>query len=99
MLPFPDPRHCESDATAVSTAYDLPWDEPGAIVALMEQAGSIFDDVDEVRKARAIAEARADVAAGRVVPHEIVAAWLLKTAEALEKGEALPPAPRSGVPR
>lgn len=65
----------------------------------MEQAGSIFDDVDEVRKARAIAEARADVAAGRVVPHAVVGPWLLKLAEALERGEALPPTPRSGVSR
>jgi len=65
----------------------------------MEQTGSIFDDVDEVRKARAIAEARADVAAGRVVSHALVGPWLLKLADALESGEALPPAPRSGVPR
>lgn len=65
----------------------------------MEQAGSIFDDVDEARKARAIAEARADVAAGRVVPHKVVADWLVMLADALEKGETLPPAPRSGVPR
>lgn len=65
----------------------------------MEQAGSIFDDVDEARKARAIAEARADVAAGRVVPHAVVGPWLLKLADALEKGEPLPPAPRSEVPR
>ncbi|MBJ7414654.1 MAG: hypothetical protein JHC88_04160 [Niveispirillum sp.] len=65
----------------------------------MEQAGSIFDDVDEARKARAIEEARADVAAGRVVPHAVVGPWLLKLADALERGEALPPAPHSGVPR
>jgi predicted transcriptional regulator len=65
----------------------------------MEQVGSIFDDVDEARKARAIAEARADVAAGRVVPHEVVAEWLLKLADAFEKGEPPPPAPRSGIPR
>ncbi len=70
-----------------------------AIVVAMEQAGSIFDDVDEVRKARAITEARADVAAGRVVPHDVVAPWLLKLAEALERGELLPPAPRAEVLR
>ncbi len=66
----------------------MPWDEPDAIVALMEQAGSIFDDVDE---------ARADVAAGRVVPHAVVGPWLLKLADALEKGEPWPPAPRAGM--
>lgn len=65
----------------------------------MEQAGSIFDDVDEARQARAIAEARADVAAGRVVPHALVGPWLLKLAEALERGEPLPPAPRAEVLR
>ncbi len=65
----------------------------------MEQAGSIFDDVDEARKARAIEEARADVAAGRVVPHAVVGPWLLTLADALQTGEALPPAPRSGVPQ
>ena len=65
----------------------------------MEQAESIFDQVDEARKARAIAEARADITAGRVVPHEVVGPWLLKLADALEKGEPLPPAPRSGVTR
>ncbi|MFV3128170.1 hypothetical protein [Niveispirillum sp. KHB5.9] len=53
----------------------------------MEQAESIFDQVDETRKARAIAEARADVAAGRIVPHEVVAEWLQRMAN----GERPPP--------
>lgn len=53
----------------------------------MEQAGSIFDDVDEARKARAIEEARSDVAAGRVVPHAVVAEWLQR----LANGERPPP--------
>lgn len=53
----------------------------------MDQAESIFDQVDEARKARAIAEARADVAAGRVVPHEVVAEWLQRMAN----GERPPP--------
>ena len=52
-----------------------------------DAATSIFDDIDEARKARAIAEARADVAAGRVVPHAAVAEWLQRIAN----GERPPP--------
>ncbi|MEO8925818.1 MAG: antitoxin [Caulobacteraceae bacterium] len=37
---------------------------------------SIFDEVDEQAEATAEAEALADIEAGRVVPHEEVAAWL-----------------------
>jgi predicted transcriptional regulator len=37
---------------------------------------SIFDDVDEEAEARALAEAEADIAAGRVVPHEKVIRWI-----------------------
>ena len=37
---------------------------------------TIFDQIDEDAEARAIAEAEADVAAGRVVPHEEVMKWL-----------------------
>ena len=37
---------------------------------------SIFDEVDEEAEARALAEAEADVAAGRVVSHERVREWL-----------------------
>ena len=37
---------------------------------------SIFDEVDEAFDAARAAEAEADVAAGRVVPHAEVAAWL-----------------------
>ena len=37
---------------------------------------SIFDEVDEEAEARALTEAEADVAAGRVVPHERVREWL-----------------------
>lgn len=40
----------------------------------MPTTKSIFDDIDE--EARALAEAEADVAAGRVMPHEEVAKWL-----------------------
>ena len=37
---------------------------------------SIFDDADSEADARRRAEAEADIAAGRVVPHERVVAWL-----------------------
>lgn len=35
-----------------------------------------FDEVDEAAEAAADAEAEADIAAGRLIPHEEVAAWL-----------------------
>jgi predicted transcriptional regulator len=37
---------------------------------------TIFDGINEDAEARAIAEAEADVAAGRVVPHDEVVRWL-----------------------
>lgn len=49
---------------------------------------SIFDlPPDAAAEARLDAEAEADVAAGRVVPHERVRDWLAK----LAKGERVPP--------
>ena len=42
----------------------------------MPTTKSIFDEIDEEEEARAIEEAEADVAAGRVVPHEEVVKWL-----------------------
>lgn len=41
-----------------------------------EEEASIFDLEDEEADARALAEAEADIAAGRVVPHDQVAEWL-----------------------
>ena len=38
---------------------------------------SIFDPADEAEDARAIAEAEAEAAAGRVVSYEAVRRWLL----------------------
>jgi predicted transcriptional regulator len=38
---------------------------------------TVFDDIDVDAEAAADAEAEADVAAGRVVSHEAVKAWLL----------------------
>ena len=37
---------------------------------------TIFDVIDEDAEARAIAEAEADIAAGRLVPHDEVVKWL-----------------------
>jgi predicted transcriptional regulator len=54
----------------------------------MDEAKSTFDDVDEAKEARAIAEAEAEIDAGRGVPHSKVRQWLRK----LAKGEfASPP--------
>jgi predicted transcriptional regulator len=41
---------------------------------------SIFDTPDEAAEARADAAAQADLAAGRMVSHDRVRAWLLKLA-------------------
>lgn len=38
---------------------------------------SIFDPADEADEDRALAEAEAALAAGRVVSHEVVSKWLL----------------------
>lgn len=61
----------------------------------MEQPDSIFDQVDENRRAQAIAEARESLRAGRVSDHSVVGRWLLEAAEALENGRPMPPAPLS----
>jgi predicted transcriptional regulator len=53
----------------------------------MTEPLSIFDAIDEKAEAEAIAKARADIAAGKGVPHERVREWLLK----LAKGERVPP--------
>jgi predicted transcriptional regulator len=42
----------------------------------MPATKSIFDKVDEEEEKRAIAEAEADIKAGRFVPHEEVVKWL-----------------------
>ena len=42
----------------------------------MAKSKTIFDEIDQDAEARAIAEAEADVAAGRVVPHDEVVKWL-----------------------
>jgi len=52
---------------------------------------TIFDDIDEEAEARAIAEAEADVAAGRVVPHEQIVEWLKSWGTPNERPFPLPP--------
>ncbi len=42
----------------------------------MADPKSVFDEIDKEAEGRAIAEAEADVEAGRTVPHEDVVEWL-----------------------
>ena len=47
---------------------------------MMQPERSIFDELDEIdpdADARRLAEAEADITAGRLVPHEKVREWLL----------------------
>jgi predicted transcriptional regulator len=53
----------------------------------MAEPAPIFDVIDESAEARAIAAARAEIAAGQGVPHERVREWLRRLAE----GENVPP--------
>lgn len=53
----------------------MPQDPPG----VSEDPAAdfdFFDEIDEAADAALIAEAEADLAAGRCVPHEEVGAWL-----------------------
>lgn len=43
---------------------------------MAEPEPDIFDEVDDEAERQAMAEADADIAAGRVVPHERVVEWL-----------------------
>jgi predicted transcriptional regulator len=53
----------------------------------MDDAKSIFDEIDEAEEARAITEAEAEIDAGQGVPHKKVRQWLRR----LAKGKAAPP--------
>ena len=53
----------------------------------MAEPASIFDVIDEDAEAKAIAQAEAEINAGKGVPHSRVREWLLK----LAKGEVSPP--------
>ena len=60
----------------------------GRVLMAKADTKSIFDrPADAVAEARLDAEAEADCAAGRVVPHERVREWLAK----LARGERVPP--------
>jgi hypothetical protein len=48
----------------------------GGEFCMTTKAKNIFTEIDEEAEARAIAEAEADLAAGRVVPHEDVVKWV-----------------------
>jgi predicted transcriptional regulator len=52
----------------------------------MPDTNPSFDtELDEAQEARLDAEAQADVAAGRVVPHERVREWLIKLAKGIRE--------------
>jgi predicted transcriptional regulator len=53
----------------------------------MPEPKSAFDEIDDNIEARAIAEAEAEIEAGKGVPHAKVRRWLLK----LLTGEVIPP--------
>jgi predicted transcriptional regulator len=53
----------------------------------MAELKSIFEQIDPDEEASAIAEAEAELDAGKGVPHEKVREWLLK----LARGEITPP--------
>lgn len=54
---------------------------------LNEEPVVFLEEADEIADAALIAEAEADFAAGRCIPHEEVAAWL----DTWGKGERVPP--------
>lgn len=53
----------------------------------MKSERAIFDDADDAADEAAMAEGEADIAAGRVISHEAMKAWLLSWGAADE----LPP--------
>jgi len=57
----------------------------------MAEPVSLFDQLDETAEAEAIAKARADVAAGRVVSHAETVKWLRSWGKPDELPCPLPP--------
>lgn len=53
----------------------MPEDNPG-VEETPAPDFDLFEEVDEEAEAAADAEAEADIAAGRLIPHDEVAAWL-----------------------
>lgn len=64
----------------------MPEDKPGFAESPAPEF-DLLDEIDEEEDAKLIAEAEADLAAGRCVPQEEVAAWL----DTWGKGERVPP--------
>ena len=57
----------------------------------MADSASVFDKIDDEAEARAIAKARAEIAAGQGIPHDEVVKWL----QSWGKPDELPcPVPR-----
>lgn len=56
--------------------YELTGKQHIIVRNMATKTKAIFDEIDPDAEARAIAEAEADDAAGRVVPHEEVVKWL-----------------------
>ena len=59
----------------------------------MSDTASIFDTFDDEAEARAIAKARAELAAGLGVAHDEVVAWLKSWGQEDELPCPVPPAP------
>ena len=57
----------------------------------MVEPKSVFDDINDEAEKRAIEEAEADVAAGRLVPHEKVIEWLKSWGTPDERPAPAPP--------
>jgi predicted transcriptional regulator len=53
----------------------------------MSEQKTIFEEIDPDEEAAAIAEAEAELDAGKGIPHEKVREWLLR----LARGEIVPP--------
>ena len=53
----------------------------------MDEAKSVFDEIDPAEEARAIEEAEAEIDAGKGISHSKVRRWLRK----LAKGKFVPP--------
>ncbi len=53
----------------------------------MAKTETAFNEIDDDAERRAIAEARAEIAAGKGIPHEKVREWLIK----LRDGKIEPP--------
>ena len=54
--------------------------------SFMAQPKTIFDEADETLEEAAIEQARAEIVAGKGIPHEVVGEWLRR----LARGENVP---------